>query len=177
MKALSSITFLVLTILLSSCSNIKSEEKSVTVLQKKPLVEGIDVIAKRQMKRTINELAKNPSSISISKLKQEHKSDSAYVVSFTMRGQNGFGGYTVSKHEYIYAIQNDGVYEALLDLEERPRVFDTFIDVSNRLDKIGKYPGITECYKKAIDLIIVAVGRKVPSESTKDVDLSYEWGK
>lgn len=80
---------------------------------------NIESKAKEQMKKTIKELAKNPDTYKISNIKTMFIDDSLVVLNFIGKGQNGFGGYSTSKYEYIYAIKNDGVKESLYDLEDR----------------------------------------------------------
>lgn len=80
--------------------------------------------AKSQLRSTLEELAKNPESFSISKEKVVFINDSMCTISFIGRGQNGFGGYTSSKMEYtLLKLENrergTQYDEALLDMEDR----------------------------------------------------------
>lgn len=52
--------------------------------------------AKRQLHETMKELAKNPDTYKISNEKIVFSNDSMCTISFTGRGQNGFGGYNSS---------------------------------------------------------------------------------
>lgn len=164
---------------LNGCSGGTSStnKEAVDKQEKKEIAEAIETKAKRQMKATINELAKNPSSISMYNMKQEHKSDSIYIISFTMRGQNGFGGYSISKNEYIYAILNIGKFEALLDLEEHPTVMDMVVENFNKFEKMGRNPDFEKCYKDVVSLIVLTYGRRIKNSEEKEIDLSFEWGK
>lgn len=79
---------------------------------------------KKQLRSTLEELAKNPESFSISKEKIVFSNDSMCTISFIGRGQNGFGGYTSSKMEYtLLKLENrergTQYDEALLDMEDR----------------------------------------------------------
>lgn len=77
--------------------------------------------AEQQLRNTIQELARNPETFKILELETVYKSptDSLIVLSFRGRGQNGFGGYTVTSYEYYYFISKDGSrYEQLVNLEE-----------------------------------------------------------
>ncbi|MBR2369771.1 MAG: hypothetical protein IKA83_06405 [Paludibacteraceae bacterium] len=77
--------------------------------------------AEKQLRNTIQELARNPETFKILELETVYKSpsDSLIVMSFTGRGQNGFGGYNVTRYEYYYFISKDGSrYEQLVNLEE-----------------------------------------------------------
>lgn len=80
--------------------------------------------AKSQLRSTLEELAKNPESFSISKEKVIFSNDSMCTISFIGRGQNGFGGYTSSRMEYtllkIESEKGKTQYdEALLDMEDK----------------------------------------------------------
>lgn len=63
---------------------------------------GLESKAKKQMKKTMLEIAKNPESIKIDNIKTIINNDSLCVLSFNARGQNGFGGYDRSNYEYYY---------------------------------------------------------------------------
>lgn len=77
--------------------------------------------AEKQLRNTIQELARNPETFKILELETVYKSpsDSLIVMSFTGRGQNGFGGYNVTRYEYYYIINTSGSrYEQLVNLED-----------------------------------------------------------
>lgn len=57
--------------------------------------------AKDQMEKTIKEIAKNPESIKLSNIETVYCDDSICILHFNMIAQNGFGGYSNNKEEYI----------------------------------------------------------------------------
>ena len=58
--------------------------------------------ARKQMEKTMLEMAKNPESVKIDNVKTIINNDSLCVLSFNARGQNSFGGYDRSNYEYYY---------------------------------------------------------------------------
>lgn len=87
--------------------------------------KGLENKAVKQMKETLNELAKNPESLKLSKKKTIYNNDSICVLQFIAKGQNGFGGYNSSHYEYILVRIRDGkdpnkitYNECLIDLDE-----------------------------------------------------------
>lgn len=68
---------------------------------------GIERKAKKHMKETMLELAKNPETFKIDNVKTIINNDSLCVLQFTTRGQNGFGGYSRSSCEYYYVRSKD----------------------------------------------------------------------
>jgi hypothetical protein len=95
-------SFLVISVFLVTACNTRSIENR----------------AKRQLKQTIQEVARNPDTYKISDLALVYKSDndSAIVYSFRGKGQNGFGGYSSSRYEYYYYIAESADYEYLVDI-------------------------------------------------------------
>ena len=81
--------------------------------------------AKRQLRDTMEELAKNPETFKITNEKVVFSNDSMCTISFIGRGQNDFGGYNSSKMEYtlIKLAKDDKgettYCEALLDMETK----------------------------------------------------------
>lgn len=55
---------------------------------------------KKQLRNTMEELAKNPETLKISNEKVIFSNDSMCTISFIGRGQNGFGGFNSSRLEY-----------------------------------------------------------------------------
>lgn len=68
---------------------------------------GLERKAERQMRKTMLELAKNPETLKVDNVKAVISNDSLCVLSFIARGQNGFGGYNMSRYEY-YFIKHNG---------------------------------------------------------------------
>lgn len=86
-------------------------------------VSGIENDAKKRMKLTIKELAKDPN-IQISDIKVLFQTDSLVIVQCVTRGINGFGGYSRNEMEYLYAITDDGnIMEKLTDKEKHEGVY------------------------------------------------------
>lgn len=96
----------------------------------------IEKNAEIQMKKTMEELAKNPESLKISNIEVAYKSDSLCILNFIAKGQNGFGGYSSSHNEYIYMITKDGgAREALYDLDDNKSVIRK---AKERYDKLKR---------------------------------------
>ena len=103
---------------------------------------SIEDKAEEQMRATMEELAKNPESLDISRVDVIYKNDSLCILQFVAKGQNGFGGYSSSRNEYIYMIQRDGgIHEALYDLNKEESVLK---DAERGFEKNqAKHPGDT----------------------------------
>lgn len=91
---------------------------------------GVEGEAKKQMEKSMKELALNPETIKIDEVKTKYVSDSVCVLYVRSHGQNRFGGWANSKEEYLYCLINDedeGIikYEAFIDLKKKPSVLDT----------------------------------------------------
>ena len=85
----------------------------------------VEDYARTQMKKSITEIAKNPKSLSFSDIENVFLNDSLCVLQFTLRGQNGFGGYDAVDYEYIYGINYEGKhYEYMRDLGEMSSILD-----------------------------------------------------
>lgn len=63
---------------------------------------GLESKAKKQMKKTMLEMAKNPDALKISDIKTSWIDDSLCILSCKVRGQNPFGGYDMSEYQYYY---------------------------------------------------------------------------
>ena len=95
----------------------------------------IESMAKEQAEKTMKEFARNPESISISKMETIFKTDSTCVLHFIQRGQNGFGGYSIEKIEYMYCIQKSGrTYECVIDLNYTGSKFKQFMDFGTKIE-------------------------------------------
>ena len=81
--------------------------------------------ARKQMKKSIMEIAKNPESISFSDIETVFANDSLCVLHFVLRGQNGFGGYNLTNYEYIYGVKSEYIhYETLRDIEKNGTILN-----------------------------------------------------
>ena len=113
--------------------------------------------AKKQMRETINELAKNPDTYKVVNEKVVFSNDSVCVISFVGKGENGFGGYTSNKIEYYLTKRHtkDGVKveEALLNLDDEDAHNTPFKKEVDRMykDKDLRKALIEECKKQNID--------------------------
>lgn len=79
--------------------------------------------AKVQMEKTLKEMAKNPDTFKITDVETKFSNDSTCVLHVKSKGQNGFGGWNISRHEYIYIAQKNkkgdvSVYEAIGDIDD-----------------------------------------------------------
>lgn len=114
-------------------------------------VSGIESDAKKRMKLTIKELAKDPN-IQISDIKVLFQTDSLAIIQCVTRGINGFGGYSRNEMEYLYAITDDGkVMEKMTDKDKHQGVYSYTLNVlkANRefnSSSTGKNP--SEAVKK-----------------------------
>lgn len=121
---------------------------------------GLESKAKKQMKKTILEMAKNPESVKIDNVKTIINNDSLCVLSFNARGQNSFGGYDRSNYEYYYVkSKKDGkerYMEALQEIEDNKKgILESSEDLIYTLaDKLNKEPDFSEksIYNCAYDL-------------------------
>ena len=86
---------------------------------------NIERMANKQAHKTAKEFARNPESVKISDIETVFQSDSTCVLHFTLRGQNGFGGYTRQEVEYIYYLADSNrIYECFIDLEEKKSQYE-----------------------------------------------------
>jgi len=133
---------------------------------------GLEHKAKRQMKETMLELAKNPDALKITKVKTILANDSLCVLSFIAKGQNGLGGYTSTRFEYYYLKQKikgeekNLEYAANLD-DEKPleETAESFLRKRNEQDVFGKNQTKEEQLNDAMYLFAlmscIANGREV----------------
>lgn len=80
--------------------------------------------AKKQMEITMNELAKDPSSVQITDVKTMISNDSICILHFRFSAKNGFGAVRTSLCEYIYLISNrhtekETIEESVIKLDEK----------------------------------------------------------
>ncbi len=85
---------------------------------------GLESKAKKQMKETMMEMAKNPDTFKMINVKTLINNDSLCVIHFVTKGQNGFGGWSTSRIEYIFIKRKrpkDSDYkykECIVDLDD-----------------------------------------------------------
>lgn len=121
-KILAYMAIIIAVISLSSCNSLEKK-------------------AKRQLRDTMEELAKNPETFKITNEKVVFSNDSMCTISFIGRGQNGFGGYNSSKMEYTFiklAKDDEGkttYCEALLDMENQKDRRNSIKETINDVDK------------------------------------------
>lgn len=144
---------------------------------------GLEKQAKEQLKKTMKEMLKNPDSATLTNVKTELNNDSLCIIHFTCKAQNGFGGYSSSKYEYIYLKSNrkdkeTSYMEAIIDLEKGESVIKQAmdIDITNKDIKKGKSADEIErdsinsiYYTAAISLIFN--GREVEQDDGEDIKL------
>ena len=150
---------------------------------------GLEKQAKEQLKKTMKELLKNPDSATLTNVKTELNNDSLCIIHFTCKAQNGFGGYTTSNYEYIYAKfnnKNDGscyYKEGILDLDEKSSVIESAKDLDDSLSDIAKKNSkkdrsqdeierdrVNSIYLMATGTLIFN-GRKVKKETGEEIKL------
>ena len=84
--------------------------------------------AKTQLKKTVQFLAKDPSSVNISDVETVYSNDSVCILDFTFQGKNGFGLTITNKMEYVYVIDNretdeeEKIIDGLLNLNEETSI-------------------------------------------------------
>nr|DAY78816.1 MAG TPA: TRAF PROTEIN, TRAO PROTEIN, TRAN ADHESION, BACTERIAL SECRETION.5A [Caudoviricetes sp.] len=111
---------------------------------------GLESKAKKQMKETILEMAKNPESVKIDNVKTIINNDSLCVLSFNARGQNSFGGYDRSNYGYYYVkSKKDGkerYMEALQGIEDNKKgILESSEELIYTLaDKLNKEPDFSK---------------------------------
>lgn len=99
--------------------------------------------ARKQMKKSLKELALNPETIKVDEVETKYVSDSVCVLYVRSHGQNALGGWANSKEEYLYCIindKNDGIvkYEAFINLEKKPSVLDSAEKVLRETDGLNE---------------------------------------
>lgn len=136
-KILAYMAIIIAVISLSSCNSLEKK-------------------AKRQLRDTMEELAKNPETFKITNEKVVFSNDSMCTISFIGRGQNGFGGYNSSKMEYTFiklAKDDEGkttYCEALLDMENQKDRRNSIKEAINDVDKGFLYGSSKAVYDEFI---------------------------
>ena len=136
----------------------------------------------------MKEMLKNPDSATLTNVKTELNNDSLCIIHFNCKAQNGFGGYTSSRYEYIYMKiddEDEAPYykEGILDLDEDESVFksakdfnDILLDVAK--EDIRKNKSADEIKRDSINFIYFAArtrlifkGRKVEKNDGEEIKL------
>lgn len=136
-KILKFIAIMIAVVSLSSCNSLEKK-------------------AKRQLRDTMEELAKNPETFKITNEKVVFSNDSMCTISFIGRGQNGFGGYNSSNMEYTFiklAKDDEGkttYCEALLDMENQKDRRNSIKEAINDVDKGFLYGSSKDIYDEFI---------------------------
>lgn len=138
--------------------------------------------AKKQMEQTMNELAKDPSSLQVSNVETVFSNDSICIFHFKSSGKNGFGGVSSSKMEYIYLTwtKADGklvTYETVIKLDDKPSILKTarkdYLDKSLEPEYVKE---LSDNDRKAWHihfaacLYMIAGGREVDSDNNNNID-------
>ena len=150
---------------------------------------GLENQAKEQLKTTMKEMLKNPDSAKLTNVKTVLNNDSLCIIHFTCKAQNGFGGFSSSRHEYIYLKSKSNknekptYKEAVFDLEETESVikkahdFDKSVaEIANKDLKQGKTAeeierdSINSIYLIALGNMIFN-GREVDNDDGDDIEL------
>lgn len=113
---------------------------------------GLESRAKKQMRETMEELAKAPDDMKIIKQKTIINNDSLCVIHFIFKGKNGFGGWNSSRIEYVYVRIEDEVSggykykESVIELNDLDSnsVLYEIMDGENK-DKIIYKESVKQC--------------------------------
>ena len=94
--------------------------------------------AKDQMKKTMKELAKKPTTFDISNINTLYVCDSLCILQFTTHCQNGLGEWIDKKYEYAYycTSEEDGsrkYREFLTDLDEKSSPYEKSVEMYNSI--------------------------------------------
>ena len=119
-KVLMFMAIMIAVVSLSSCNSF--EDKAKKSLENKA-EDSFENKAKKQLHATMKEVARNPKTYKITNEKVIFSNDSMCTISFIGRGQNGFGGYSISRMEYTFIKERSdkgdkiGYRETLLNME------------------------------------------------------------
>ncbi len=145
---------------------------------------GLEKQAKEQLKKTMKEMLKNPDSATLSNVKTELNNDSLCIIHFTCKAQNGFGGYTSSKYEYIYLKMEEKdkteYREGIYNLDESKSVIKKAKDFAKSISDIGnkdlkKSKSADELERDSINTIyLIAMGNVIFNGREVDKDEGEE---
>ena len=130
---------------------------------------NIERLAEEQANKTIIEFARNPESVTISDMTTVFKTDSTCVLHFTFRGQNGFGGYSREKIEYIYYLADSNcVYECIIDLDKGSK-YEEFkqygLEIYHKSNENLSQQDLTNWIKGSINIYAMMQGRQLRREN------------
>ena len=63
--------------------------------------DGYEKLAQEQLEKVVKKVAKNPNTYKITDMETAYKQDSICIIRFNGRGENGFGGSSVSRYEFV----------------------------------------------------------------------------
>lgn len=63
--------------------------------------DGYEKLAQEQLEKVVMKVAKNPDTYKITDMETAYKQDSICIIRFNGRGENGFGGSSVSRYEFV----------------------------------------------------------------------------
>lgn len=86
--------------------------------------QGLRNKAQKQMEKTMKNMAKDPSSVNISNLKEMINNDSICIFHFDFSAKNGFGGVTSCPIEYVYLIKKGKAYDMVRDLSKKESIME-----------------------------------------------------
>lgn len=135
---------------------------------------GLESEAKKQMEKTMKELAIDPSSFQISNVETKFNNDSICIIHFKSSGKNGFGGVSSSEIEYIYLIHTSlGVktkWESVRKLDNKKSILSQAKeDYREKKWESDKNKNLSDEDKKAwyihlvADLDMIVNGREIDS--------------
>ena len=125
-KILMFMAIMIAVVSLSSCNSFENKTKNKTANSLENKAEdSLENKAKKQLHATMKEVARNPKTYKITNEKVIFSNDSMCTISFIGRGQNGFGGYSISRMEYTFIKERSdkgdkiGYRETLLNMENK----------------------------------------------------------
>ena len=135
-KILMVMAIMIAVVSLSSCNSF--EDKAKNSLENKA-EDSFENKAKKQLHATMKEVARNPKTYKITNEKVIFSNDSMCTISFIGRGQNGFGGYSISRMEYTFIKERSdkgdkiGYRETLLNMENQ---FERMLSIKEEIYNI-----------------------------------------
>lgn len=111
--------------------------------------EGFESKAKKQLKETMMEMAKNPDTFKIENEEVLYSNDSLCIIHFTGKSQNGFGGWDSTPFEYVMVRgKKEIVREMIIDLTKvdcnGEHIHTVIEDADNIFKKLKKKKNMTK---------------------------------